>query len=244
MTRPPERPERPDQTPRIATDETGYPAPPHVPAGAHNDLGEPESPEDHGRIGYGRLGRYTPFGLALLIIIVLIAIGISQTRGADDDGATIPPPETPQVGNVAPDVSLPLFDGSVATLSSLRGSVVLVNFWTSWCPPCRAEIPELIAAEGSAAPDGSPVRVLGVGLTSDDDGAARRMAAELGVNYAIGRDPGEPGPAGGPIQNAFGIVDWYIPATVVVAPDGTISAVHYGPVDGDLIRDLVGDAVV
>ena len=241
MTQPPDRPE---QTPRIATDETGYPAPPHVPAGTHNDLGEPEAPEEHGRVGYGRFGRYTPFGLALVIIIVLIVIGISQTRGADEDEDTIPLPETPQVGKRAPDVSLPLFDGSTATLSSLRGSVVLVNFWTSWCPPCREEIPQLIAAEGTTASDGAPVRVLGVGLTSDDDADARRMAAELGVDYLIGRDPGDPGPAGGPIQNAFGIVDWYIPATVVVAPDGTISAVHYGPLDGDLIDDLVDAAVV
>lgn len=243
MTQPPDRP---GQTPRLATNETGDPAPPHVPAGSHNDLGEPEapdSPEEHGRIGYGRLGKYTPFALALVIIVVLIAIGISQARGHSGDEATIPMPETPQVGNVAPDFGLTRFDGSTVTLSSLRGSVVLVNFWTSWCPPCREEIPELTAAEGTVAPDGSPVRVMGVGLTSDDDADARRMATELGVNYPIGRDPGDPGPAGGPIQNAFGIVDWYIPATVIVSPDGRISAVHYGPMDGEMIRHYVDEAV-
>lgn len=233
----------PDQTPRLATDETGYPAPPHVPAGSHNDLGEPDAPEEHGRIGYGRLGRYTPFGLALVIIIALIAIGISQTRGQGEGEATIAPPETPQVGNVAPDFGLTQFDGSTVTLSSLRGSVVMINFWASWCPPCREEIPALIAADGTVAPNGAPVRVMGVGVTSDDDADARRMAADLGIDYTVGRDPGNPGPVRGPIQTAFDIVDWIIPATVFVAPDGTISAVHYGPMTGEMIQRYVDEAV-
>ncbi len=237
------QPPPPGATPRLATDETGYPAPPHVPAGTHNDLGDPDAPEEHGRIGYGRLGRYTPFGLALVIIAILVAIGISQARGEGDDDDAIPLPATPQVGEVAPDFSLTRLDGSTVTLSSLRGSVVFVNFWASWCPPCREEIPDLIAAEGTVAPDGSPVRIMGVGLTSDDDADARRMAAELGITYIVGRDAGNPGPAGGPIQNAFDIADWYLPATVVVAPDGTISAVRYGPMNGEMIEDYVDEAV-
>ncbi len=237
MTRPPE------ETPRLATDETGYPAPPHVPAGAHNDLGQPDAPEEHGRVGYGRLGKYTPFGLALVIILVLVAIGISQARSNDADEEGIPRPGTPQVGTLAPDVSLTQLDGTTVQLSSLRGSVVMVNFWASWCPPCREEIPDLIAAEGTVAPDGSPVRIMGVGLTSDSDADARQMAADLGITYIVGRDAGNPGPAGGPIQNAFDIADWYLPATVIVAPDGTISAVRYGQMDAEMIEGYVEEAV-
>ena len=233
----------PEQTPRIATDETGFPAPPHVPAGSRNDLGEPDPPEVHGRVGYGRFGKYTPFGLALVIIAVLIAIGISQTRGEGSGEPTIAPPETPQVGDVAPDFTLTRFDGSTVSLSSLRGSVVVVNFWASWCSPCREEIPELVAIEGTVAPDGSPVRVIGVGMTPDDDDDARRMAVDLGIDYSVGRDLGGQGSGRGPIQTAFDIADYYYPATVFVAPDGTISDLHYGQIDEDQIAGYVDSAV-
>lgn len=233
----------PDQTPRFATDETGFPAPPHVPAGSHNDLGEPDPPEAHGRVGYGRFGKYTPFGLAVVIIAVLIAIGISQARGDDGGESTIAPPETPQVGNVAPDFTLTQFDGSTVSLSSLRGSVVLVNFWASWCDYCVEEIPELIAADGMLAPDGSPVRVIGVGVTPDVDSAARRMAIDLGIDYPAGRDTDGSGPPPGPIQTSLDIADWYMPSTVVIAPDGTITQVKYGPMDDETIAGYVAEAI-
>ena len=233
----------PDETPRLPTDATGYPALPHVPTGAHNDLGEPDAPEEHGRVGYGRLGKYTPFGLALVIILVLVAIGISQARSDSTDEAGIPLPGTPQVGTLAPDVSLTQLDGTTVQLSSLRGSVVMVNFWASWCDYCIEEIPELIAVDGTAAPGGALVRVMGVGVTPDTDSAARRMATDLGIDYIVGRDTGDSGPAPGPIQTAFDVADYIMPATVFIAPDGMITRVKYGPMTDEMIEDYVDEAV-
>lgn len=211
-----------------------------IPEGEHNDLGEPDPPGAYGRIGYGRFGRYTPFGVAIVLIIILIVIGILQTRdrGASSNPTTTPPP-TPQVGQVAPDFTLATFDGQRTSLSSLRGSVVFVNFWASWCDYCEAEIPDLRALNGSIAGDAAvPVRVMGVGVLADQDAPARAMASRLDIDYLVGRDTGETGTRDGPIQTALGLADWYMPVTVVVAPDGRIAAIHYGPMSGDTMRQL------
>jgi peroxiredoxin len=53
--------------------------------------------------------------------------------------------EAPMVGFLAPDFTLPAIDGTSVTLSGLRGRPVILNFWATWCPPCRAEMPELEA---------------------------------------------------------------------------------------------------
>lgn len=247
MTRPPDHP-RDDApagdgaTPRIATDETGFPAPPHVPTGGHNDLGEPEAFGEHGRVGYGRLGRYTPFLLALVIIAVLVAIGINQSGGRGDDD-TIQPPPTPQVGDVAPDVTLTRLDGQPFTLSSLRGSVVVLNFWASWCDPCREEMPLLNTVDGTATADGTPIQVVGVGIVPDRDEAVRQFVADLGVTYTIGRDTGGSGVPPGPVQGAYDIADYYLPSTVFIGPDGTITAVHYGEMTQTMIDGYVETSV-
>src|SRR5213592_2594290 len=89
------------------------------------DAGEPVL--DHGRIGYGKYARYTPLGLAALIVIALLAIGVAQRRpsaGGDQVGRL--------VGKPAPAATLTLLDGGSLRLSDLRGSVVALNFWAAW----------------------------------------------------------------------------------------------------------------
>ena len=222
--------------------DTPGPVTPGIPKGEHNDLGEPDPPGSHGRIGYGRIGRYTPFGVAIVLIIVLIVIGILQTRGRGGPDPTITPPPTPQVGQAAPDFTLATFDGQTVSLSSMRGSVVFLNFWASWCDYCKAEIPDLRAINGTTAGNDVPVRVMGIGVLADQDAPARAMASRLGIDYLVGRDTGETGTPDGPIQTMLGVADWYMPATVVVAPDGRIAALHYGPMNADTMRQLAARA--
>lgn len=204
---------------------------------------EEREADDHGRIGYGRYGRWTPFALALLLIVTLLAIGIANQRkqGAADTGTALlggTPGASVRAGAVAPDFTMTLFSGQPLRLSDLRGKVVVLNFWASWCDPCKKEMPAYQAVAASAGPE---VEIVGIGLKNDKDADARAFARKYGVTYAIGRDSGAGGDAVfGPIEKAYGIVG--APTTIVIHPDGTIAAVALGPQNADQLRDLIGQA--
>ncbi len=105
------------------------------------------------------------------------------------------PPNQPQVqagsvakeGFTAPDFTLSLLDGGEITLSELRGKVALVNFWTSWCPPCRKEMPAIESVYRSYKELG--LVVVGLNLTAQDSQqAAAAFAQEVGVTFPIALD--------------------------------------------------------
>lgn len=199
--------------------------------------------EDYGRIGYGRYGRWTPLGLALLLIVTLLAIGIASQRknNATSPGTTLlggSPAAGMKPGAPAPDFAMTLFDGQPLRLSELRGKVVVLNFWASWCDPCKQEMPAMQQVAASAGPD---VAFVGVGLKNDKDGDARAFAKQYGVTYAIGRDTGAGGDAVfGPIEAAYGIIG--APTTVIIHPNGTIATVALGPQTESQLRALIARA--
>ena len=82
--------------------------------------------------------------LALIVVIIaLIALLPSTEKTADDSADAASELEATtlvKVGETAPDFTVEMFDGSAVTLSELRGKVVLLNFWATWCPPCREEL--------------------------------------------------------------------------------------------------------
>ena len=204
---------------------------------------EETSAEDYGRIGYGRYGRWTPLGLALLLIVTLLAIGIASQRKNDaaSPGTTLlggSPAAGMKPGAPAPDFAMTLFDGQPLRLSELRGKIVVLNFWASWCDPCKQEMP---AMQQVAASAGSDVAFVGIGLKNDKDGDARAFAKKYGVTYAIGRDSGAGGDAVfGPIEAAYGIIG--APTTVVIHPNGTIATVALGPQTEAQLRALIAQA--
>ena len=146
---------------------------------------------------------------------------------------TIPP-----IPPGAPDFELTLFDGSTFHLADHRGKVVVLNFWASWCDPCRDEMPALQAAAEAA---GDEVVFVGVGAKNDDADDARAFAEEFGITYPAGQDTGGENRAYGPIQLAYNVIGF--PATFIIDSDGNIDSLTMGPIeDLDTIDDLIAAA--
>jgi thiol-disulfide isomerase/thioredoxin len=111
-------------------------------------------------------------------------------------------------------------DGRPVSVESARGKVVLLNFWATWCGPCREEIPTLVALQQHY-----PDQLLVVGLSIDEGTAAdvKQFAAQFHVNYPVAIADSE-------IQEAFGGIS-SVPSTFVVDPDGEIVQRHVGMLD-------------
>jgi cytochrome c biogenesis protein CcmG/thiol:disulfide interchange protein DsbE len=210
---------------------------PRVPHEAPALADDPEDANtEHGRVGYGRIGRYSPLALGLLLVLVITGIWWTQ-RNAAPGAASL----GQMAGEPVPDVTLMLLDGSPLRLSDLRGDVVVVNFWASWCEPCRAEMPELQAFWDAAQAAGERTTIVGVGIRTDVDKHARDVVVAGGFTYPIGRDTNTDQPGIGPIEAAFGIPSAY-PSTVVIRPDGIVDAFQLGPLTAERLRWLVDEA--
>jgi thiol-disulfide isomerase/thioredoxin len=113
--------------------------------------------------------------------------GVQQAANPDSakKDADAPPefPE-PQKGSLAPDFSLKnLSDGKDVRLSSLRGKAVLVNFWATWCEPCKIEMPSLVDLQKKYGPQG--LQIVGVAMDDADDKEITTFAHKMGVNYLV-----------------------------------------------------------
>ncbi len=194
-----------------------------------------ETAQDHGRVGYGRLGRYSPLLLGVSLVVVLAVIWWMQ-RDSLPSGTTGTLTNQP-----APDVTLTLLDGTPLRIADLHGKVVVLNFWASWCAPCRREMPELQAFWDQIEQSGEQTAIVGVGVRTDHDQDARALVAQGGFDYPIGRDTNTDAPGLGPIETAFGVPEAY-PSTVVIRPDGVVDRYVLGPITPETLRSLIDSA--
>lgn len=131
-----------------------------------------------------------------------------------------------EVGQPAPDFSVEVIDGGTFTLSEARGQPVIINFWASWCGPCRTEIPD-ISAFAEANPD---VTVVGVAV-QDAEQTARDFAADIDAAYplALGTTT---------VEDSYPNLG--LPATYVIDANGLVTEIINGIVDEETLGSAVG----
>ena len=161
----------------------------------------------------------------LAALVALLAYGLVQNEPDRDVDEALARGERED----APALELPkLGGGGSAALADYRGQVVVLNFWASWCKPCKEESPLLESWHRRMRDRGGTV--LGVDML-DVTGDAQEFIAEYGLTYPMLKDKDGDG------LETFGVVQY--PETFVIDRQGRIAAVRRGPVDEDFMRSSV-----
>ncbi|WP_262173728.1 peroxiredoxin family protein [Saccharococcus sp. Marseille-Q5394] len=138
-------------------------------------------------------------------------------------------------GNIPPDFELATLDGETLTLSELKGKKVVLNFWATWCPPCKAEMPHMQNYYRNSAEEDN-VEIVAVNLTSSENRGVKvvqEFIESYGLTFKIPLD--ETGIVGEEYQV------FQIPTTYMLNADGTISQIVKGPMDESTLKTLIDD---
>jgi cytochrome c biogenesis protein CcmG, thiol:disulfide interchange protein DsbE len=155
--------------------------------------------------------------------VALLAYGLA-TKGSDSLA----------IGDAAPDKTLEALDGAgSSSLADYRGDWVLLNFWASWCEPCRDEAPALERFHRERGGEGALVVGVNLDDASDD---ARAFVAEFGLTYPQLRD-GD----GRERRDAYGMTGF--PESFLIDPSGRIALIRRGPVDERFLREQVAPVI-
>lgn len=148
--------------------------------------------------------------ILLGIVLAAIVVVFSPTRALGQD-------------TKAPQLELRDLDGRVVRLSDYHGKVVLINFWATWCPPCRAEMPDLVRLQREHRKQG--LQIIGITYPPEKKARVRRFARSIKVNYPIILGTRQ-------IKARFSS-DETLPLTIVIDRDGKITDI----ISGILLRE-------
>jgi thiol-disulfide isomerase/thioredoxin len=165
--------------------------------------------------------------LLMLGALLLGSAWILYSREAPDRSGITGLTEAPAAGYLAPDFTLDSLAGDDFTLSAVRGQPVVLNFWATWCPPCRVEIPHF--QEASTTYNG---QVLIVGV---DDGEPREtvvpFAQEMGITYPVPLDESSE------VSRRYRVNS--LPTTFFVDADGVIQHIQIGLVNEAMLQEQI-----
>ena len=171
------------------------------------------------------------FAALLVAIVAMLASGRYLDRARRHGSVTL-------VGDVrgihAPDFELSTLDGKRVKLSDYRGKAVLLNFWATWCSPCKVEMPWFVDLQNRYANDG--LVILGVAMDDSDTPKIAQFASEMGVNYPVllGTDQ---------VSEEYGNVQ-YLSTSFYIDRDGKIIGKGTGLLGRNEIEENVRKALV
>jgi thiol-disulfide isomerase/thioredoxin len=175
---------------------------------------------------FRRRGAFLCVITSLLLCLVPVLVSAKQS----DEQPTIRFVRNP---DPAPDFTLTGLDGKPVTLAGSHGKVILLNFWATWCGPCRAEIPDLVELQNKYK---DRLQILGLVVDDDDQDAIKEFVEKFGINYPVAITPDN-------VRIQYGGIA-ALPTSFVLDGEGRIVQKHEGLRDPILyeteIRSLLG----
>jgi peroxiredoxin len=147
--------------------------------------------------------------IVAMVVSIMLVFGLHMTRRNSSR------PSAAAVnlqGKPAPEFSLQSLDGKTVHLSDFQGKGVLLNFWATWCQPCKIEMPWFAALQNQYGPQG--FQIVGIAMDDASPEDIDKFAKDLGVNYPILVGKEEVGDAYGGVQ--------FLPETFFIARDGKV----------------------
>jgi peroxiredoxin len=167
--------------------------------------------------------------VAMLVSLMLVfGFNMARRRGDEAREASSPP-----MGLMAPDFAMKSLDGKVVHLSDFRGKAVVLNFWATWCDPCREEMPWFVDLQKEYGPQG--LQIVGVAMDDADPADIAKFAKELNIDYPIlvgaasARDS---------VADAYGGID-VLPETFYIGRDGKVLQKVFGLKERDEIESYM-----
>lgn len=169
----------------------------------------------------------------VILIVVAMVISIMLVFGIQNARHSKPSAAGKLQGQSAPDFTLASLDGKSLKLSDYHGKAVLLNFWATWCEPCKIEMPWFVDLQKKYGPQG--LQVLGVAMDDAPPKDIAEFAQKLGVNYPIVIGKEEVGTQYGGVQ--------FLPSTFYITRDGKILDHVFGLVSRSEIESNIQKAL-